>query len=185
MAKQLIVVGFKNDRYKAADMLNKLRRLNQEYIVQLQNAVAVSRGNNGEIRVDQNYDLTTGEGARWGAVWGSIVGVIMGIATAGLAAPAVAVTAAAAGLIGGGSLGAATGAVGASIDRDTLLSKDFVRKVANTLKSGDSAVFAVLDPEDPEEFVNQFQGFGGTVLATTLSNEKSDEIERVLNSARG
>lgn len=185
MAKQLLVVGFKNDRYKAADVLNKLRRLNQESIVQLQDAVAVNRGRNGELRIDQSYDLTTGEGARWGALWGSIVGAIIAMFTVGLAGPAVAASAVATGLIGGGSVGAATGAIGANIDRGTLLSEDFVRKVADTLQSGDSAVFAVLDPEDPEEIVNQFEGFGGTVLATTLSNEQKQEIEGVLNSARG
>jgi uncharacterized membrane protein len=185
MTKQLIVVSFNNDRYKATEVLNKLRRLNEVYIVQLQDAVAIHRGRNGELRIDQNYDLTTSQGAGWGAVWGSIVGAIIAISTVGIAAPAVVASAAATGLIGGGSIGAATGAIGANIDRGPRLSEDFVRKVAGTLRSGDSAVFAVLDPQDPKEVVDQFAGFGGTVLATTLSDEQTQEIERVLNTGRG
>ena len=181
MSQELIVVAFKN-RFKALDVLQKLKEMNHDWTIQLDHAVAVYRGRNGELRLDQNYDLTTGEGAGWGAVWGSIVGAIIAISTVGLAAPVVAATAVATGLIGGGSLGAATGAIAANVpDGSRLISEEFVRSVARTLESGDSAVFAVLEAEDPDAVVGQFQGFGGTVLRTTLSNEEAKWIESVLN----
>src|SRR5262249_12426511 len=111
MSQQLIVVGFKNDRYKAAEVLHKLKKMEDDLTVQLDQAVAVYRGDNGKLRVNQNYDLTTGQSAGWGALWGSILGVLMGIWTAGLATPAIVATAIGAGLAGGGALGAATGAI--------------------------------------------------------------------------
>ena len=181
MSQELIVVAFKN-RFKAIEVLQKLKRMNRDWTIGLDHAVAVYRGRNGELRLDQNYDLSTGEGAGWGALWGSVVGAIIGISTVGLAAPVVAASAVATGLIGGGSVGAATGAIAANVsDARRSLSEDFVRRVAKQLTSGDSAIFAVLEANYPDEVVSQFEGFGGKVLKTTLSREETSWIESVLN----
>lgn len=185
MSQQLIVVGFKNDRYKAAEVLHKLKKMQRDWAVQLNNAVAVHRKPNGKLRVDQNYELTTGEGAGWGAIWGSILGAILAIWTAGLAVPAVVATAVGAGLAGGGALGAATGALSADWSNEGFgLSEDFIREVAATLEPGDSAVFALLNADYPDEVVTHFAGYGGRVLKTSLSDEQKARIESVLNQGR-
>jgi hypothetical protein len=67
---ELIVVGFKKDMYRASEVLNELQELNEDWVVDLHDAVAVYRDYNGKLRVDQSYQMTTGEGAGWGRLLG-------------------------------------------------------------------------------------------------------------------
>ena len=69
----LIVVGFHN-QYRAAEVLNELWRLNDEWAVELDDAVAVYRDRHGNLRYQQSVAPTVGEGTAWGAVWGSLLG---------------------------------------------------------------------------------------------------------------
>src|SRR6202166_2897682 len=84
---ELIVVGFKKDMYRASEVLNDLQELNDDWVVDLHDAVAVYRDYGGKLRVDQSYQMTTGEGAGWGALWGLMIGSILAIPfTAGASA---------------------------------------------------------------------------------------------------
>jgi hypothetical protein len=88
---ELIVVGFKKDMYRASEVLNDLTELNDDWVVDLHDAVAVYRDYSGKLRVDQSYQMTTGEGAGWGALWGLMIGSILAIPfTAGVSAAAAA-----------------------------------------------------------------------------------------------
>ena len=71
---QLIVVGFKQDMYRASEVLNKLSAMNDDWVVDLRDAVAVYRDYSGKLRVDQSYQMTTGQGAGWGGFWGALIG---------------------------------------------------------------------------------------------------------------
>jgi uncharacterized membrane protein len=180
----LIVVGFKNDRFKATEVLNKLRAMDSDNTLSLDDAVSVYRGFDGELRVDQSYDLTTEEGAGWGALWGSLIGAVLAAPFTAGASTAVAAGAIAAGVFGGGALGATTGAINANWWKEDFgISEDFVNDIGSTVKPGDSAVFALL-LANPEQVVKQFEGYGGKVIMTTLSKEQTDKIEQVLNRSR-
>jgi uncharacterized membrane protein len=177
----LVVVGFKNDRYKATEILSKLRRLDEDWVIYLRDAVAVYRGYDGELQVDQSYQLTTGEGAAWGTLWGSLIGLTLAAIpfTGGATAPVAATLAA--GTVGGAAVGAATGAVSAKWwKEDYGLSEDFVRDVSYMIQPGDSAVF-MFATGNPEQAVQQFEGYGGKVLMTSLTEAQKGKIERVLN----
>jgi uncharacterized membrane protein len=177
----LIVVGFKNNRYKATDVLNQLRQMDDEWTVSLDDAVAVYRGYDGELRVDQSYELTTGEGAAWGGLWGSFIGAVLAIPFTGGASAAVAATAVATGLIGGGAVGATTGAINAKWWKEDFgISEDFVNDIGATVQPGDSAIFALL-AGNPDNVVSRFEGYGGKVLMTTLTDKQKAKIEAVLN----
>jgi uncharacterized membrane protein len=76
MAK-LIVVGFKKDMYRALEVLNELQAMNDDWVVDLHDAVAVYRDTNGKLRVDQSYQMTTGEGAALGGFMGSLIGLTL------------------------------------------------------------------------------------------------------------
>jgi uncharacterized membrane protein len=67
---ELIVVGFKRDIYRASEALNMLQDMNSGWVVDLSDAVAVYRDSKGKLRVDQSYQMTTGEGAAWGGLFG-------------------------------------------------------------------------------------------------------------------
>ncbi len=76
---QLIVVGFKKDMYRASEVLNQLQGLDDDWVVDLHDAVAAYRDYDGKLRVDQSYQMTTGEGAGWGGLMGSLIGLTLAI----------------------------------------------------------------------------------------------------------
>jgi uncharacterized membrane protein len=182
----LIVVGFKQDLFRASEVLNKLTEVNDNWTLDLYDAVAVYRTYGGDLRIDQRYLSTTGEGAARGTVLGSLLGLVLAIPlTGGLSAvaagTATAVGAFATGAVGGGALGAATGAIGTHEWRDTFaISEAFVKEVGATIQAGDSAIFVLAQLGDPAKLAAQVRGYGGTVLQTTLPEERIAQIEAVL-----
>ena len=181
---EMIVVGFKKDMYRASEVLNKLQDLNYDWAVDLKDAVAVYRDYRGKLRVDQSYEMTTGEGAAWGGLWGALIGAMLAIPFTGGASAAAAASAVAAGAFGGTALGAGVGAIDAdSWKEDFGISDDFVQDVGLMVQPGDSAVFALLRTVNPQAVANEFRGYGGTILSTTLSPEQQAKVERVLHAA--
>jgi uncharacterized membrane protein len=181
---QLIVVGFKQDMYRASVVLNKLTAMDDDWVVDLRDAVAVYRDYKGKLRVDQSYQMTTGEGAGWGLFWGSLIGALIAIPfTAGASSAALAGTLAA-GALGGGALGAASGALDASWWKDEFgIPDEFVKGAGGMVQPGDSAILALLRTVDPVKVAEQFRGYGGTVLQTTLTNEQSAKVQAVLDGS--
>jgi len=174
---ELIVVGFKNDIYRASEALNMLKDMNSNWIVDLNDAVAVYRDYEGKLRVDQSYQLTMGEGAAWGGLFGGLIGALL----AASAAAAVL----AAGSLSGVALGATFGALDAdSWKEDYGISEDFVRRVGTMVQPGDSAIFALARSIDPDLVADAFRGYGGTVLRTTLSEPQRARAEATLRGAR-
>ena len=89
----LVVVGFKNNKYKAATALNKLREMEYDWAASLDDAVAVYRDHKGKLRIDQSYELTTGAGAGWGVFWGTMIGGLLAVPFTAGASSAVAAAA--------------------------------------------------------------------------------------------
>ena len=181
---ELIVVGFKKDMYRGSEVLNELLSLNDDWVVDLHDAVAVYRDYKGKLRVDQSYQMTTGEGAAWGGFWGLLIGATLAIPFTAGASAAAAGGALAAGALGGTALGAGLGAVDASSWKDEFgIPDDFVKRVGAMIQPGDSAIYAILRVGDPEVVANKFRGYGGTILRTTLSKEQQAKVEQVLGKS--
>jgi uncharacterized membrane protein len=179
---QLIVVGFKKDMYRASEVLNQLQNMDDDWVVDLHDAVAVYRDYNGKLRVDQSYQMTTGEGAGWGGLWGSLIGLTLAIPfTGGATAPAAG--ALAAGALAGGAMGAGLGAIDASWWKDEFgIPDDFVKQVGALIQPGDSAIYALLRTANPDIVADAFRGYGGTILRTTLSRDQQSKVEDVLHN---
>jgi uncharacterized membrane protein len=78
------------------------------------------------------------------------------------------------------------GADDAASWKDTYgISEDFVRQVSGMLQPGQSAVFVLAEAGNPEKVVERFQGYGGTVLRTTLSPEKAEKLQQQLTARSG
>src|SRR5882757_7858718 len=164
---ELVVVGFKRDMYRASEVLNELQELNEDWVVDLNDAVAVYRDFNGKLRVDQSYQLTTGEGAAWGGLFGGLLGALLAAPFTGGASVAAVL---AAGSLSGVALGATFGAIDAeSWKEDYGISEDFVDRVGAMVQPGDSAVFVLARTISPDLVADAFHGYGGTILRTTLS----------------
>src|SRR5271166_1989825 len=180
---QLIVVGFKKDMYRASEVLNKLQDMDDDWVVDLHDAVAVYRDYNGKLRVDQSYQMTTGEGAAWGGLWGLLIGATLAIPFTAGASAAAAAGAIAAGAAGGTAIGAGAGAIDASSWKDEFgIPDDFVKRVSTMVQPGDSAIYAILRVGDPDVVADQFRGYGGTILRTTLTRDQQAKVEEVLSA---
>ena len=178
---QLIVVGFKQDMYRASAVLNRLSSMNDDWVVDLRDAVAVYRDYSGKLRVDQSYLLTTGEGAGLGAFWGSMIGALIALPFTGGASGAVLAGTLAAGAAGGAALGATGGALDASWWKDEIgIPEAFVNGTGAMVQPGDSAILAILRTVDPVTVAEQFRGYGGTVLQTTLTKEQASKVQAIL-----
>ena len=180
---ELIVVGFKNQMYRASEVLNELLAMNDDWAVDLHDAVAVYRDFNGKLRVDQSYQLTTGQGAAFGGLWGMLIGATLAIPFTGGASAAAAAGAIAAGAAGGTALGAGFGALDAESWKDEFgIPEDFVQEVSVLIQPGDSAIYAILRVGNPDIVADQFKGYGGTILRTTLSPEQEARVQKVLSN---
>lgn len=181
---QLIVVGFKQDMYRASAVLNKLSAMDDDWVVDLHDAVAVYRDYKGKLRVDQSYQMTTGQGAGWGAFWGSLIGATLAIPFTGGASGAVLAGTLAAGAAAGGALGATSGAIDAEWWKEEFgIPEQFVENISGMVQPGDSAILALLRTVDPAYVAEQFRGYGGTILQTTLTNEQSKKVQSVLEGS--
>src|SRR5215467_10276601 len=175
---ELIVVGFKKDMYRASEVLNTLTDMNNGWVVDLHDAVAVYRDDSGKLRVDQSYQMTTGEGAAWGGLFGGLMGALLAAPFTGGASVAAVL---AAGSLSGVALGATAGALDAEDWKDDYgISEDFVQSVGAMVQPGDSAIFALLRTLNPDVVAAQFKGYGGTILRTTLTNDQKAKVEATL-----
>jgi len=178
---QLIVVAFRGDIFRAGEVLHKLNELNEEWAIDLQDGVAVYRDHAGKLHLDDSYQMTEGQEAAMGAVWGALIPALVAIpftgGASGVAAGAIAVAA-----LGGGALGALGGVLDAKWWKEEFgIPEPFVKAAAGMIQPRDSAIFALLHTVDPEKVVEEFRGYGGTVLQTSLSKHQAVEVQAMLN----
>jgi uncharacterized membrane protein len=182
MAQQaeLMVIGFEG-KHRAAEVLNQLEAMDVSFSLDLKDAVAVYRTDDGKLRVDQSVEPTTKEGAAWGALLGGMIGAALlapftAGASAAVAASAIGASAATLGL---------TGAVIGADEADTWkktygISDDFVKEVGGMVQPGQSAVFVLARAADPAAVAERFRGYGGKVLRTTLPKESTAKFEQLM-----
>ncbi len=180
MPQDLIVVGFGGTR-RASEVLSDLQKLEDNWVVDLDDAVAAYRTDDGQLRFDQSVAPTRGQGADMGVLIGGMLGALLAAPfTAGLsaaaAAGAVGATAASAGLAG-----AAVGAEDATDWKSTYgITDDFVRDVGKLIQPGNSALFALIRTASPDIVAERFRGYGGKILRTSLSPVQAARVERTL-----
>ena len=71
---ELISVAYP-DVYKAADVLNAMRRLQNEYLIDLEDAAYITKDSVGNIRLHQSVNIPA-IGAVSGTFWGALIGLI-------------------------------------------------------------------------------------------------------------
>jgi uncharacterized membrane protein len=178
--EDLIVVTYDNE-YSAVEYMQTLRRLDDDWVVDIHDAVAVTRDADGKLHLQDSYKPTAGEGAGWGVLLGTILGgLALAPFTGGLSAAAAAGTVAA-GATGGATLGGLTGGITAAVDKDTFgVSDEFVAQVTDTIKRGQSALFALVDSNNPERVARYFRGTGGKIIRTNLTPDEQARAEQIL-----
>lgn len=182
--RELIVVGFKGT-HRAAEVLNQIVDLNDSWStdLNLKDAVAVYRTSSGKFRVDQSVQATEKEGAAWGGLLGTMIGALLALPFTAGASAAVAASALGAGAVTFGATGAVLGGADAADMKEMYgISDDFVKEVGGMVQPGQSAVFVLGDSRNPENVAKHFQGYGGTILRTTLPTDTAKQVQQVINA---
>jgi uncharacterized membrane protein len=181
MAQQnLIVVGFGGTR-RASEVLSELQKLDDQWTIDLDDAVAAYRTDDGQLRIDQSVMPTKGQGADWGVLLGGMLGALVAAPFTGGLSVAAAGTVIGAGAAGAGLAGAAVGADDATEWKKSYgITDDFVSDVGKLIEPGNSAVFALIRAVSPDLVAEKFRGYGGKILRTTLSPVQAARVERTL-----
>ena len=178
----MIVVGFPGE-HRAAEVLDQLLHLQERSWFELDDAVAVRRTRHGLLRIEQSLTPTSLQGAAFGGAIGAIVGALVAApltlgASAAIAATVVGVNAGMGGVFGG-----AVAAEDAKIDKnDHGISESFVKKIGKMLTPGSSALFLLGKAVNPKAVAEHFKGYGGKVEYSTLSLEKTAQIQRIIRA---
>ena len=79
----LVAVGY-NEAFKADEVLLKLRKMQREYLLDLDDAAVAIKDAQGKVKLHQTNNLTAA-GAIRGGFWGSLIGLIFLCPTLGFA----------------------------------------------------------------------------------------------------
>jgi uncharacterized membrane protein len=167
---ELIVVAF-DDPTKAEEVLSELRKLQREYLIDLEDAVVAVRRPNGHVELKQSVNMvgwSAASGGLWGAVWGTLVGLLFLNPLVGFAL--------------GTMVGAGTGALAGALT-DYGIDDDFIRDLAKTLAPNNSAIFILVRKMQPEKVLSDLSRFRGRVLRTSLSPEQEQRLQEALSGA--
>ena len=155
----LVVVSYP-DVNRAEEVRLKLRKLQGEYLIVMEDAVVAVKNAEGKVKLHQAINLTA-MGAASGGFWGALIGLIFLNPLIGVAA------------------GAAAGAVSGALT-DVGINDDFMKKLASSLDPGSSALFVLVRSSTPDKVLAELQGTGGTVLKTSLSHEDEAKLQAAL-----
>ena len=165
----LVVLDF--DGVGTADeVLTKLRGLQREHLIDLEDACVVVHTERGKVQLKQAVNLT-----KLGAASGASTGILIG-ALAGLL-----VLNPLAGMAAGGLAGAGFGAMSGSL-ADYGINDEFIKQLGTTIPKGSSALFMLIKSSTPDKVLPELEPFKPRVLKTSLSREQEDKLRAALGA---
>ena len=159
----LVVIGYDNE-FKAEEVRLTLRKLQKEYLIDLEDAVVAVKDAQCKVKLHQAVNLTAA-GAVGGGFWGSLIGLIFLNPLLGAAIGAVA--------------GATSGAL-----TDVVINDKFMKDLAAAMPPGRSALFVLVRKATPDKVLSELQGSGGKVLNTSLSHDDEAKLQAALSAAK-
>ena len=175
---ELIVVAFR-DQFRAAEVLNELRRRNWDWVSDLDDAVAVSLDENGKARVQLNLDLSPSETASWIGLWSSLLRVALFV-------PISVTMATLRGELPTSSLEGERASPAWAIPNNVWWTKDlrlpdnFLRDIGALVKPETSAIFVVLHTPQISSALQHIYNYGGMIIHTRLSPEQVEKMTALL-----
>ena len=153
----LIVIGF-NTAADAFEMRAALAKLQSQYLIEMEDAVVVTRDAQGKVQLHQAVNLTAA-GAASGGFWGLLIGMIFLNPLAGFA------------------IGAGSGALSGKL-ADIGINDQFMKDLGATLTSETAALFVLVRKSTPDKVLEALAPFAGKgrVLQTSLTKDKEDEL---------
>jgi uncharacterized membrane protein len=165
---ELVVIAF-DGRDTADHVLNDLRSMQREYLVDLEDAVVVTRDAEGKLNLKQSVNLV-GMGAMSGGTWGALWGVLVGVLFMN---PLL-------GLVAGAAAGAGAGALAGALS-DYGIDDDFIKKMGETISNDSSALFVLFKKVTLDRVLPEFHRYQGRVLKTSLTEEQEAKLRDALS----
>ena len=157
----LVVLAFNNEA-DAFEMRAALARMQSQYLIEMEDAVVVTRDSKGKVKLHQAVNLAAA-GALSGTFWGSLIGLLF-------LNPLL-----------GAAIGAGSGALGGALS-DIGISDQFMKDLGATLTPGASALFVLVRKSTPDKVLDGLKPFIGKakVLRTSLTKDKEEELRKAL-----
>src|SRR6202007_3319827 len=155
----LVSIAFPTEA-AAEEVRKKLLDMQQEYLIELGDAVIAVKQPNGHVKLNPLFPPTA-SGAAYGTFWGALIGMIFLMPLAGAA------------------IGAASGALGGALT-DVGINNQFMRDAAQSLQSGNATLFLLVRKMTTDKVLAALQGEGGTVIRTSFDETKEEALRAAL-----
>jgi uncharacterized membrane protein len=159
----LLIIEFPSEE-KAEGVREMLLAMQQEYLIELGDAVVAVKDANGRIKLNQLFQPVK-QGAVSGLFWGSLIGLLFLNPLAGAA------------------IGAPSGALGGKLT-DLGINDEFMKQAARTLQSGNAALFLLIRKMTSDKVLAALHGAGGTVLRSSFDETKEEALQAALAGAQ-
>jgi uncharacterized membrane protein len=150
------------DQATADEVVATLSRLQTEHLISLEDAVVVTRQQDGKVKLHQGNKLVAG-GAAGGALWGGLIGLIFFVPLLGMA------------------VGAATGAAAGALT-DVGVDDKFMKDLGSKLQPGGAALIVLVHSSTPDKVLPEIAQFGGEVIQTSLDGDTEARLRHILET---
>jgi uncharacterized membrane protein len=164
----LVVLDF-DGTGTADDVLTKLRGMQKEHLIDLEDACVVVHTEEGKVQIKQSVNMAA-LGAASGATTGMLIGVLAGLLFLNPLA----------GMAVGGLAGAGFGGLSGSM-ADYGINDEFIKNLGKTIPRGSSALFVLVRRSTPDKVLPEIEKYKPRVLKTSLSKKQEDELRAALH----
>ena len=151
----LVVIEY-DEPYKAEETRLLLRKMQKDYLIDLEDAVVAVKDQQGKVKLHQAVNLTAA-GAVSGGFWGALIGLLFLNPLFGFV------------------LGAAAGAISGAL-RDVGIDDNFMKRLGETLKPDSAALCVLIRQMTADKVLEEIQKFGGTLIKTNLCHENEAKL---------
>jgi len=159
-----LVVAVFPDEVTAFEMRTALLKMQKEYLIDLEDAVVVTRDKNGKTKLDQVVNLTSA-GAIGGGFWGLLIGLIF-------LNPLL-----------GAAVGAGAGALSGKFT-DIGLNDQMMKDIGQSFKPGSSGLFLLIRRATVDKVMEGLKDFAGKgkLFKTSLNKDDEDALRHALEA---
>jgi len=157
----LVAVVFR-DETTAFEMRAALAKMQKDYLIEMEDAVVVTKGKDGNTKLHQAVNLTAA-GAVGGGFWGMLIGMLF-------LNPLI-----------GAAVGAASGAIAGKLS-DIGINDKMMKDLAASFSPGSSALFVLVRKATADKVLDGLKPFAGKgkVFHTSLSKDDEAALRKAL-----
>jgi len=156
----LVVIAFPEEQM-AFEMRAALAKMQKEYLIDMEDVVVVTKGEDGKVKLHQAQNLTA-LGAASGGFWGLLIGMIF-------LNPLL-----------GAAVGAGAGALSGALT-DVGIDDKFMQALADGFQNGGSAIFILVRKATADKVLDGLAAFRGKgkVIQTSLTKDEEEELRKL------